>query len=488
MDGDPIVGRVLVAGATGYVGGRLVPELLDRGVDVRCLARTPSKLDGQPWRDAIEVVRGDVTDTASLAAALDGVDAAYFLVHAMGSRGDFAANERAGAIAFRDAAAVAELQQLIYLGGLGDDSAALSHHLRSRHDVGATLRDGPVPLTELRAAVIIGSGSASFEMLRHLTEVVPVMITPRWVRTRCQPIAIRDVLAYLVGVLGNTDAYDTVLEIGGPDIVTYAEMMDTFAEIAGLRRRFLIPVPVLPPRLSSHWVGLVTPVPMGLARPLVDSLRNEVVVHDHRAEELMPRTRLSLRDAITLALARSRDLEVATSWAGAELGGRGPADPMPMDPSWSGGTVLDDTQVVETDASVHEVFAAVTGVGGTRGWYAAEPLWELRGLADRLLGGPGMRRGRRHPDRLRIGDAVDFFRVEAMVPDRLLRLRAEMKVPGDAWLEWTMEPTEHGTRLVQKARFQPRGVWGRVYWYAMLPFHHRIFGQLAGRLARVADE
>ncbi len=478
--------RILVTGATGYVGGRLVPELLDAGLDVRCLVRSPAKLDDRPWTGRVDIVRGDVADAASLAPAMAGVDAAYFLVHGMGTTSDFSTSDDAAAATFRDAAADAGVGQLVYLGGLGRDDADLSEHLRSRHDVGATLADGPVPVTELRAAVVIGSGSASFEMLRHLTEVLPVMVTPRWVRTRCQPIAVRDVLAYLVGVLGRPEALGRVLEIGGPDVVTYAEMMALYADVAGLRRRVVVPVPLLTPRLSSYWVGLVTPLPAGLARPLIDSLENEVVVHDHAIEAIVPRTLLPLRDAIGAALERTRDLEVTTSWADAELAGRRPSDPMPTDPHWSGGVVLDDCREVDTPAPVERVFQAVNGVGGRRGWYVAEPFWDLRGFADRLLGGPGMRRGRRHPDRMRVGDAVDFFRVEAVVPNRLVRLRAEMRVPGAAWLEWTMEPTATGTHLVQRARFHPRGVWGRAYWYALLPFHHVIFQRLATRLAAAA--
>jgi hypothetical protein len=284
-------------------------------------------------------------------------------------------------------------------------------------------------------------------------------------------------------VLGTTEALGRVLEIGGPDVVSYVEMMRLYADVAGLRRRVVVPVPVLTPRLSSYWVGLVTPLPIGLARPLIDSLENEVVVHDDAITDLVPRGRLSLRRAIELALARTRDLEVTTSWAEAELSGRSPADPLPSDPGWSGGIVLDDTRTVRTTAPVSQVFASVCSVGGASGWLVAEPLWVARGLADRLLGGPGMRRGRRHPTQVRVGDAVDFFRVDAIVPERLLRLRAEMKVPGEAWLEWTMEPDGDGTRLVQKARFSPRGVWGRVYWYSMLPFHHFIFRALADELA-----
>ena len=373
------VRRVLVTGASGYVGGRLVPELLGAGFEVRCLARSPAKLEGRSWSDRVEVVAGDVADRAAVLEAMRDVDAAYYLVHSMGATAEFAERDRAGAATFRDAAASAGVAQLVYLGGLGRDDAALSEHLSSRHDVGAVLAEGPVPVTELRAAVIIGSGSASFEMLRHLTDVLPFMVTPRWVRTRCQPIAIRDVLAYLVGVLGNADARGKVLEIGGPDVVTYEEMMQLYADVADLRPRVVVRVPVLSPRLSSYWVGLVTPLPFGLARPLVDSLVNEVVVHDDAIERIVPRQCLSLRRAIELALARTRDLEVTTSWAEAELDGRGPADPLPSDPSWSGGIVMDDTQTVHTQTPIADVWSAVCSVGGDRGWPAADALWEVRG-------------------------------------------------------------------------------------------------------------
>jgi len=479
--------QVLVTGASGYVGGRLVPELLAAGHQVRCLARSPAKLDGRSWSDRVEIVAGDVSDPESLCAAMHGIDAAYYLVHSMGATDEFAARDRAAAATFREAAERAGVGQIVYLGGLGRDESGLSEHLSSRHDVGEVLADGPVPVTELRAAVIIGSGSASFEMLRHLTDVLPLMVTPRWVSTRCQPIAIRDVLAYLVGVLGNADACGRVLEIGGPDVVTYEEMMQLYADVAGLRPRVVMGVPVLSPRLSSYWVGLVTPLPVGLARPLIDSLVNEVVVHDDAITAIVPRRCLSLRDSIELALARTRDVEVTTSWAEAELVGRGPADPLPSDPQWSGGIVMDDAQTVQTDTPIGAVWSSVCSIGGERGWLTADALWEVRGVADRLLGGPGMRRGRRHPTELRVGDAVDFFRVEAIVPERLLRLRAEMKVPGEAWLEWTMDPADGGTVLVQRARFHPRGVWGRVYWYSMLPFHHFIFRRMANAISSPSE-
>ncbi|MBA3303631.1 MAG: SDR family oxidoreductase, partial [Acidimicrobiia bacterium] len=462
---------VLVTGATGYIGGRLVPSLVEAGHKVRCVVRSPGKLDDLPWRPSVEVVKGDADDEASMTRAMEVVDAAYYLLHSMGGgHDDFAARDRRLAETFRDAAAVAGLRQVIYLGGLGDDDDDLSAHLRSRHEVGAVLAEGPVPVTELRAAIIIGSGSASFEMLRHLTEVLPVVIAPRWVRTRCQPIAIGDVLHYLVGVLDCEGARGRVLDIGGPDVITYWAMMQVYAGVAGLRPRRGLPVPLLTPSLSSHWVGLVTPIPAGLARPLVDSLTNEVVVRNHTVEDLVPHETLPVPRAIELALEGDRNLDVPTSWAGAELYGRSPAEPQPSDPEWAGGTVLCDVKEVQVAASPRDVWETVTAIGGRRGWYAYPFLWALRGLVDRLLGGPGMRRGRRHPDQLRVGDTVDFWRVEGLERNRCLRLRAEMKVPGAAWLDFVVEPGAGGggdrTTLRQTARFHPPGLWGRVYWYA----------------------
>lgn len=484
--------RVLVTGATGYIGGRLVPELLEAGHEVRCLARTPSKLHDLPWADAVEVVQGDVGDRASLDAAMRDVQVAYFLVHSMGASADFAASDRQAAEHFRDAAVAADVNQIVYLGGLGvEDDPDLSPHLRSRHEVGRVLADGPVPVTELRAAIIIGSGSASFEMLRNLVEVLPAMVTPRWVDTRCQPIAIRDVLAYLVGVVGHADA-DGVLEVGGPDVLTYREVMQLYADVAGLPKRFIVPVPVLTPRLSSHWVGLVTPIPSGLARPLIDSLINEVVVHDHRIDQVAPRTCLTLRTALELALRRVEHLDVTTRWSSADLPGRTPADPFPSDPDWAGGSLLVDEQEATSAARPEQLFETVAGIGGDRGWYVHDWLWELRGLLDRVVGGIGLRRGRRHPDDLRPGDALDFWRVETYEPPHLLRLRAEMRLPGDAWLEWQVEAVEGpdgrpASRLRQRALYHPRGLWGRLYWYCLLPFHALIFKRMATVLAETAE-
>lgn len=481
--------HVLVTGASGYIGGRLVPELLKQGHKVRCLARNPGKLEGLPWSNEVEIIKGDLNDKESLREAFNDINAAYYLVHSMeeGSHRSFSDRDRKIARTFRKAAEVAKIERIIYLGGLGDDDDPnLSPHLESRHEVGHILADGSVPTIELRAAIIIGSGSASFEMLRNLVEVLPIMITPKWVNTYVQPIAIRDVLFYLVGAL-TVPPDDTILEIGGPDVLTYKEVMLRYGQQAGIKKRRIIPIPVLTPHLSSHWIGLVTPLPTSLAKPLVDGLMNKVVVTNHKADELLPHKCLDFTTAVDLAIERTRDLEVTTSWANAEIGGRSPADPMPTDPEWSGGTVLSDTQTVTTSASQHDVFRIVTGIGGKRGWFVTDKLWSIRGWLDKLIGGVGIRRGRRDPDKLRVGDPLDFWRVEALVPDTHLRLRAEMRLPGTAWLEWTIGERDGKTSMTQHARYQPRGLAGRAYWYALLPFHGIIFKGLAKAITTRAE-
>lgn len=477
--------NVLVLGATGYVGGRLVPELVAAGHRVRCAARTPAKLDGRAWREHIEVVAGDVTDTAQMGVACAGQDVVVFLVHAMDGRGAFAERERHAAMTVRQAAEAAGVRHIVYLGGLGDASTLLSHHLASRHAVGHELAAGDVVVTELRAGVVIGSGSASFEMLRHLVEKLPVMVTPRWVDTRAQPIAIRDVLRYLSAAVGEVPDASRIIEIGGADVLTYRQMMQRYAAISGLRRRWIVGVPVLTPRLSSLWIGLVTPLPAGLARPLVDSLSNEVVVRQPGAESLATFQPLAFDDALRAALRRVQDLEVVSTWASATGWA---AEPQPGDPDWAGGTVLVDTRRVASTASSEQLFATVSGIGGQRGWYGSRLLWGLRGALDELVGGAGLRRGRRHPTELVVGDVVDFWRVDAIEPGRLLRLRAEMRLPGVAWLEFRVDVHPRGSQLVQRARFHPRGLWGRVYWYALAPFHSWIFPRMARRIALAAAE
>jgi uncharacterized protein YbjT (DUF2867 family) len=475
---------VLVTGPTGYIGGRLVPELLAAGHRVRCLARNPGKLADAPWVDDVEVVEGDVTDGTALERALHGVEVAYYLVHSMGGSGAFDEVDRRAATTMSAAATRAGIRRLVYLGGLGrDGDPLLSRHLRSRHEVGRLLATGGVPVTELRAAVIIGSGSASFEMLRYLVEVLPVMVAPRWVDSRCQPIAIRDVLTWLVAAAADDDEGHRVVEIGGPDVLTYREMLQVYAEVAGLARRLVLRVPFLTPRLSSLWVGLVTPLPSSLARPLVDSLVNDVVVTRRPDPPTPVAVPISFRQAVELALQRSASLQVMTRWSDASLPGRSPADPLPTDPDWAGGSLLVDEQRATSPAPPEALYATVAAIGGDRGWLVTPWLWQLRGWVDKLVGGVGMRRGRRHPSELGVGDAVDFWRVEAVDPPTLVRLRAEMRLPGEAWLEWRIGPAEDGSTLEQRAIFVPRGLWGRAYWYALLPFHALIFGRLARRLA-----
>ncbi|MHB1252389.1 MAG: SDR family oxidoreductase, partial [Acidimicrobiales bacterium] len=465
-----------MTGATGYVGGRLVPRLLEEGYAVRCLVRNPEKLAGVSWRADVEIVQGAVG--GPLERAMSEVDVAVYLVHGIGEGADWVQRETSDALNFRQGADAAGVERIVYLGGMGEDTSSLSDHLASRHSVGKTLAGGPIPVCELRAAVVIGSGSASFEMLRHLVEVLPVMITPKWVSTRSQPIAISDVLDYLVKVIAAPRPLSGVYEVGGPDIVSYAQMMDIYAEEAGLHRRWLIPVPVLTPRLSSHWVGIVTPVPASLARPLVDSLVNEVIVRDTKTIDELGAPRRTLREAIRLALGATARNDVPTAYTDAELR---PFRAYETDPSWAGSTEVVDLRTATSKASPDELFAEITSLGGAKGWHRGEWLWRLRGVFDQLQGGPGLRRGRRHPSELLVGDFVDFWRVDELIPGRFVKLHAEMMLPGEAWLEWRLQATPTGTLVEQRARFKPRGLLGRAYWYAVVPFHSLVFpGLLSG--------
>ena len=478
-----------MTGATGYVGGRLVPELLTAGYRVRVLARQPSKLRDLPWADRVEVAVGDAADRTALDEAMAGVDVAYYLLHAIGTGRDFEATEVAMARTFAAAARQAEVSRIVYLGGLAHDDE-LSDHLRSRAEVARILLASGVPTAALGAAVVIGSGSLSFEMMRYLTERLPVMITPSWVRTRIQPIAIRDVLRYLVGCAVLPSDVSRSFDIGGPDVLTYEEMMQRFAAVAGLPRRRILPVATLQPELSARWVGLVTPVPSAIARPLVASLRNEVVCAEEDIRRHVPDPPgglLGFDESVRLALQRVQDADVTTRWSDASPRGA-PSDPMPSDPDWAGGSLFTDDRQALVAASRESVWAVVSSIGGANGWYSAGWAWEVRGLADRLIGGPGLRRGRRHPARVAIGEAVDFWRVEEVVPGQLLRLRAEMKVPGLAWLEFHVDPAgeEGRTMLRQRATFFPHGLAGQAYWYAVLPFHGLVFPSMLRRIAAEA--
>lgn len=473
--------RVLVTGATGYVGGRLVPRLIESGHDVVCLARDPSKLASAPWRDRVSVVQGDLLNADSLSDALEGCDFAFYLVHSM-EGGDFGERDRQAASNFIAAANRQSLRRIVYLGGLGEGS--LSPHLESRQEVGRILASGETPVTELRAAVIIGSGSVSFEMLRYLTEVLPVMVTPKWVRTMCQPIAIRDVLEVLVAALDDPDG-DHVREIGGPDRLSYEEMMRIYAEVAGLPRRLIFAVPVLTPRLSSLWIGLVTPLPTGVARPLVESLSVEVTVADNSFAARTAAPLSGYREAVTRALQRSQELDVPTRWSGVASW---PALPYPTDPDWAGGTEYTDVQEVEAEASLDDLWWAVSRLGGNVGYYTMNWAWRVRGVIDSIVGGVGLRRGRRHPVELRNGESVDFWRVIEVESGGTLQLYAEMKLPGAAWLVFEVSPNGSGSRLIQTALFRPRGLWGRVYWWAMFPFHVFIFGRMAQAIANAGEE
>ena len=475
--------RVLVTGATGYVGGRLVPALLIRGARVRVLARTPAKLARAPWFEDVEVVAGSLDD--DLTDALRGVDVAVYLVHSIGEGPEWARLEARHAENFGRTAATAGVGRIVYLGGLGRDDDELSEHLASRHRVGEILARSSVPTIELRAGVVIGSGSASFEMLRYLVEVLPVMVTPRWVATRCQPIAVSDVLDLLAWAVLDVAATPGVVEIGGPDVLTYAEMMQHYASIAGLAPRRLIPVPLLTPRLSSHWVGLVTPVPAPLASELVESLINEVVVapeHD-RTAAILGRPLVPFDEAVTRALATTRSGGTPTSFTDADYS---VYSAQATDPDWAGGTIRRDVRTRRVRASAERAFGAVTGLGGATGWYAGTWLWRVRGLLDTLVGGPGLRRGR--PEVLRVGDPLDFWRVEVLEPARRLVLRAEMRLPGAAYLTYDVTPIDEDSCVVtQTALFYPRGLWGRLYWYGVAPFHVVVFPGLLAGLARAAE-
>mgnify|MGYP006271044435 CR=1 FL=1 len=485
--------RVLLTGATGYVGGRLLGLLESRGEAVRCLARHPEHLRGRVGRGT-EVVAGDLLDEGSLEGAMAGVDAAYYLVHSLGMRERFEEAEREAAENFAGAAARQGVRRIIYLGGLGQNPDS-SPHLRSRRRVGEVLRASGVPTIEFRASIIIGSGSLSFELIRALARKLPVMMIPKWGRTPIQPIAIEDVLAYLVqgldrGLGGESPGSGAVYEIGGPDVVRYVDLLTEYARQRGLVR-LMIPAPVLTPGLSSLWLGLVTPIYARVGRKLIDSTQTAMEVVDDgalRAFDVRPR---GFREAIARALSQEDQTFAETRWNDALSSTVVPR-------GFGGerfGSRLVDSRRVTVAASPSEAFAPIRKIGGRRGWYFADPLWAMRGFMDLLVGGVGLRRGRRDPEQLRVGDTVDFWRVEAVAADQRLLLRAEMKVPGRAWLQFEVEPAEHegaggvvrGAQVRQTAIFDPRGLFGLAYWYALWPLHELVFAGMLRAIARRAE-
>jgi uncharacterized protein YbjT (DUF2867 family) len=472
---------IFIAGATGYIGGRLLTVLETKGYRVRCLARQPEYLLPRIG-SGTQVVPGDVFAPETLDAALSGVDQAYYLVHSMGSGDSFEERDRIGARNFAASARRAGVRRIIYLGGLGGGDA-LSSHLRSRQEIGNILRESGVPVIELRASIVIGSGSLSFEMIRALVERLPVMITPRWVSVTAQPIAVRDVLDYLVSALELPMPASRIFEIGGKDRVSYRDIMAEYARQRGLRR-IMISVPVITPRLSSLWLALITPIYARTGRKLVDSIRNPTIVRDPAALATFNIRPLGMSAAIAAAL-RNEDREfAATRWSDS-LSAAG------AQPTWGGvrfGNRLVDARVADVNVPSERVFAVICRLGGATGWYYANWLWQLRGWCDLLVGGVGLRRGRRHPEELRVGDALDFWRVEAIDLNRRLRLLAEMKLPGRAWLEYVLEPHGSGTRIIQNAIFDPAGLAGLAYWYAVYPLHRILFGGMLSAVGREAEQ
>ncbi len=474
-------GVILLTGATGYVGGRLLRALAAEGEPLRCLARRPENLEKRVTPD-IEVVQGDVLDAASLNSAFDGVDIAYYLVHSMASSGDFVEQDRTGAENFSSAARKAGVKRIIYLGGLGSEDE-LTDHLASRHEVGRVLRESGVPTVEFRASIVIGSGSLSFEMIRALVGKLAVMITPRWVRAKAQPIAIEDVIAYLLEARRIPLEGGGVFEIGGRDVASYREIMLEYARQRGLKR-IMIPAPVLSPGLSGLWLGLVTPVYARVGRKLIESVRHDTCVEDDAAMRVFSVKPRGLREAIERALA-NEDREFAeTRWSDALSSYGGPRH-------WGGiefGSRFVDSRTVAVQQPPERAFAPIRRIGGANGWYYGDRLWRLRGWIDLVVGGPGLRRGRRSAEELEQGETLDFWRVEAFEPDRLLRLQAEMKLPGRAWLQFEVDEVEGETVIRQTAIFDPLGLFGRLYWYALYPFHALMFEGMLRRIAeRAAD-
>lgn len=469
---------ILIAGASGYVGGNLVPALLKEDYSVRCMARTMEKLQERNWAEA-EIISGDVMDESSLYPALQGIDIAYYLVHSMGGDGDFETHDVTAAQNFARVAAAQGVNRIIYLGGLGNPDQELSPHLASRQKVGEILAGTGIPVTELRASIIIGSGSASFEIIRDLVKKLPVMVTPRWVDSQCEPIAIDNVVHYLKEVILVSETTGKILDIGGGEVLTYAEMMRQVGEVLGSPFA-MFKVPVLTPRLSAYWLNLVTAVPMSIAYPLIEGLRNDTVCYDYRIREWIPQDLIPFSESVRKATA-SDEYPLHVRWTDASnpaIRYEQPRESMP----------LQDIRMRSVSASPEILQGMINRIGGKTGWYSSDWAWQIRGAFDRLIGGVGMRRGRRHPSDIRVGDAIDFWRVIQYDPEGLLRLQAEMKLPGRAWLTFEVRGTSgEKSMLRQTASFEPRGLGGYLYWYLLYPLHTLIFSRMATNISRRAE-
>ncbi len=477
---------ILVTGPTGYIGGRLIPRLLEVGHPVRVLARDVSRLQGRPWLNQVQVVQADVLLPESLPAALEGISTAYYLIHGRQGGKQEAERDMRAAHNFVRAAEQAGVERIIYLGELVDTTAPLSDYLRARHETGYILRQGRIPVTEFRAGMVIGSGSVLFEMVRYLSELQPVFICPSWFFSMAQPIAIRDVLSYLISALGQPESIGRTIEIGGPTRLTYADMLLGYSRQRGFRR-WLIPTPFYAPRLSAYWVQMVTPVSYRAVLPLIEGLHLESLVTDDLARKLFPGIQpLDFETAVQYALAKLESDDVETSWADALVTSAG--DGKPYEFKLEEGMFQEKRQLL-LNLPAEAVYRSFTGIGGERGWMYMDWAWAIRGWMDKAIGGVGLRRGRRHPDEIRAGESLDFWRVEWLIPNLAMRLRAEMKVPGKAWLEFQAIPQENGkTLFVQTAFFAARGLFGYLYWYAMWPFHRFIFDGMIRKLAERARQ